>query len=86
MAQLRFLYYIFCQELIDLPNSNDYNAFYILQKNGGTKIRDTNIFANFIFFFNRSGWGKIWFGSVQNEGLRKKDTKKKEKKYKNRFF
>ena len=23
----------------------------------GTKI----FFANFIFFFNRSGWGKIWF-------------------------
>ena len=27
----------------------------------GSKIRDKNIFANFFIFFNRSGWGKIWF-------------------------
>ena len=33
MAQLRFLYNIFCQALIDLPNSNDKNAFlYSLEK------------------------------------------------------
>ena len=60
--------------------------FTFFRKNGGSKIRDNNIFANFIIFFNRSGWGKIWFGSVQNEGLRKQDTKRIEKKYKNRFF
>ena len=50
--------------------------FTFFRKNGGSKIRDKNIFANFIIFFNRSGWGKIWFGSVQNEGLRKQDTKR----------
>ena len=51
----------------------------LFRKNVGSKIRDKNIFANFIIFFNRSGWGKIWFGSVQNEGLRKQDTKRIEK-------
>ena len=60
--------------------------FTFFRKNGGSKIRDKNIFANFIIFLNRSGWGKIWFGSVHNEGLRKQDTKRIEKKYKNRFF
>ena len=60
--------------------------FTFFKKNEGSKIRDKNIFANFIIFFNRSGWGKIWFGSVHNEGLRKQDTKRIEKKYKNHFF
>ena len=60
--------------------------FTFFRENGGSKIRDKNIFANFIIFFNRSGWGKIWFGSVQNEGLRKQDTKQIEKKDQNRFF
>ena len=60
--------------------------FTFFTKNGDSKIRDKNIFANFIIFFNRSGWGKIWFGSVQNEGLRKQDTKRIEKKYKNCSF
>ena len=53
--------------------------FTFFRKNGGSKIRDKTIFANFIIFFNRSGWGKIWFGSVHNEGLRKQDTKRIEK-------
>ena len=56
--------------------------FTFFRKNGGSKIRDKNIFANFIIFFNRSGWGKIWFGSVHNEGLRKQDTKRIEKRTK----
>ena len=60
--------------------------FTFFRKNVGCKIRDKNIFANFIIFFNRSGWGKIWFGSVHNEGLRKQETKWKEKIYKNRYF
>ena len=60
--------------------------FTFFRKNGGRKIRDKNIFANIIIFFNRSGWGNIWFGSVQNEGLRKQDTKRIEKKYQNHFF
>ena len=41
--------------------------FTFFRKNGGSKIRDKTIFANFIIFFNRSGWGKIWFGFVHNE-------------------
>ena len=53
--------------------------FTFFRKNGGSKIRDKNIFANFIIFLNRSGWGNIWFGSVHNEGLRKQDTKRIEK-------
>ena len=60
--------------------------FTFFRKNGGSKIRDKNIFANFIIFFNRSGWGKIWFGSVHNEGLRKQDTTWIEKNYKNCSF
>ena len=60
--------------------------FTFFRKNGGSKIRDKTIFANFIIFFNRSGWGKIWFGSVQNEGLRKQDTKRIEKKVQKLFF
>ena len=60
--------------------------FTFFRKNGGSKIRDKTIFANFIIFFKRSGWCKIWFGSVQNKGLRKQDTKQIEKKYRHRFF
>ena len=85
MAQLQFLYNIFCQTLI-FQILIIKILFTLFRKNGGSKIRDNDIFANFIIFFNRSGWGKIWFGSVQNEGLRKQDTQGIEKKYKNCFF
>ena len=60
--------------------------FTFFRKNGGSKISDKTIFANFIIFYNRSGWGKIWFGSVPNEGLRKQDTKRIIKSTKNVFL